>query len=893
MAENITMYVVSHTHWDREWYESFQNYRFRLVRLMDDLLDILEKQDDYKVFHLDGQTIVLEDYLEIRPKNLDRIKKLIADKKLIIGPWYVMPDEFLVSGESLVRNLQKGIEICKSYNTDYMNNGYVTDIFGHNGQFPQILNGFGINSATLFRGVGNFPSDLFKWEGVDGSEVTAYRMDPDRCYSNFYFSVRMPFEGKKFDETDFIKRAKEMVERSRKAGTCNAFLLMDGVDHVDAEPLVPYMIKLMNENISGITVKHANFQEYINAVESAEKDLQTIKGPLYKLGEKGLNNRVLKNVLSSMVHLKQANDDCETIITYWAEQLDFASQNLSKENNPQYLHINRDGFIKEAWKLILQNHPHDSICGCSISDVHRDNEYRFRQAKQIIERITIDAMEEISEKIDIPNTGSDFYFTVFNNSQSDLNKTSLFTFDLPLEVYRNFKIFDDAGNEIPYQIINLGDHYYKREAPLRKLIEFIPKEKCTIAAKINVPGNGYTVVSIKKYTDIGPGEGEYLAKHEYDKTRYLGTMRVSRNIWDNGKLTMEIAQNGTLTIFNKETKKSYSNILSYEDCADIGDGWDYVKPIMDKEILSICGECDVSVVSDGPFASVISIIRRIPIPVSSAQKGRSNESKMTSIRTTITMLKGSNCLQIKTNIKNESTNHRLRVLIPTELNSTEFFTLTPFDMQKWDVKKVDYSTFKEIETFVNPTQGVTFIKDEKDSVGIYTKGLYEVEVCECDRTIAVTLFRAFSNEVGQVGAELGHMFKDLEFEFALSFDNFKSPSQALIEGIEYKVGNRTCLTSSHSGELLTTKSFLKIDSEHSLLSSILTKESENNETQKNYLRLFNPTDFNDSVKITPGITIKKASVVDFNYNLIQNIDIYENQLSLILEPHKIVTIEFE
>ena len=112
--KKMKFYVISHTHWDREWYQSFQNYRYRLVRMMDNLIDGLEKDDSYKVFHLDGQSIVLNDYLEIRPERKERLRKLIQEGRILIGPWYVMPDEFLISGESLVKNLQMGHKICES-----------------------------------------------------------------------------------------------------------------------------------------------------------------------------------------------------------------------------------------------------------------------------------------------------------------------------------------------------------------------------------------------------------------------------------------------------------------------------------------------------------------------------------------------------------------------------------------------------------------------------------------------------------------------------------------------------------------------------------------------------------------------------------------------------------
>lgn len=104
------LHVISHTHWDREWYQTFQGYRKRLVAIIDELIEQMEKDEKFRFFHLDGQTIVLEDYLRIKPENEVRLRKLIEDGRLIIGPWYVMPDGFLVSGESLVRNLLRGMK---------------------------------------------------------------------------------------------------------------------------------------------------------------------------------------------------------------------------------------------------------------------------------------------------------------------------------------------------------------------------------------------------------------------------------------------------------------------------------------------------------------------------------------------------------------------------------------------------------------------------------------------------------------------------------------------------------------------------------------------------------------------------------------------------------------
>ena len=143
-----TLHIVSHTHWDREWYLPFQVFRFRLVQLVDQVLDLLEANPDYRYFTLDGQTIVLDDYLEIRPEREGRIEALIRRGSLLVGPWYVLPDEFLVGPEATVRNLLLGAPGCPAlHGARRWSVGYVPDSFGHISQLPQI-------AARLWHGGG-------------------------------------------------------------------------------------------------------------------------------------------------------------------------------------------------------------------------------------------------------------------------------------------------------------------------------------------------------------------------------------------------------------------------------------------------------------------------------------------------------------------------------------------------------------------------------------------------------------------------------------------------------------------------------------------------------------------------------------------------------------------
>ena len=224
----LDIHVVSHTHWDREWYLTYEQFRFRLVALVDRLLDLLDADPAYKYFHLDGQTIVLEDYLEIRPEQEPRLRKAIEDGRILIGPWYVMPDEFLVSGESLVRNLLRGHRISREFGTP-MPVGYLPDLFGHVGQMPQIWRQFGLDNTILWRGFGGANAEYW-WDAPDGSRLLMMHLPPEG-YCNATRIV--------FDPDAMMARAKEKVEFERGRTRTGQALLMNGVDHVEPHTAIP------------------------------------------------------------------------------------------------------------------------------------------------------------------------------------------------------------------------------------------------------------------------------------------------------------------------------------------------------------------------------------------------------------------------------------------------------------------------------------------------------------------------------------------------------------------------------------------------------------------------------------------------------------------------------
>ena len=223
-------YVIS-SHWDREWYQPFQGFRYRLVQTIDSLIDGWRSGQLAGPFVADGQAILAEDYLEIRPERRGEIERLVREGKLVLGPWYVMPDEFLVSGESLVRNLRLGRAVARSYGGRPSDAGFVCDIFGHNSQMPQIFAGFGIRMAFLWRGTNPLGVHHFIWRSPDGSELPAYRFG-DYAYCDYAGWVRHAFEPDHVFDAEATRRDLEAYIAAEAAYTeVDPILLFDGGDH--------------------------------------------------------------------------------------------------------------------------------------------------------------------------------------------------------------------------------------------------------------------------------------------------------------------------------------------------------------------------------------------------------------------------------------------------------------------------------------------------------------------------------------------------------------------------------------------------------------------------------------------------------------------------------------
>lgn len=441
-----TIHLVSHTHWDREWYLTFQQFRLKLVYLIDSLLEILECDPQYRHFMLDGQTIVLEDYLAIRPEREEELREYIRQGRILIGPWYILPDEFLVSPEAHIRNLLEGDRVARRFGPKMMV-GYIPDTFGHIGQMPQILRGFGLETAVVWRGMAYAPCEIL-WESPDGSRVlTANLRD---SYSNAA-SILNGGGGEAFARE--VCHRRDTLAPHAKA---EHILLMHGTDHMLPQPETTTALRAAEGLLDGDRIIHSTLPAYLEAVRAGTRpeDLPVITGEL----RDSRRQQLLPGVLSTRVWIKQRNHACETLLEKWAEPFSTVAE-LIAADLPGARRLRRPvAVLREAWRLLMQCHPHDSICGCSIDQVHEEMRPRFDQVEQMGEEITRQSLEALAAAVDThppEGCGGASAVVVFNpNGAAASGLVSAALYELPES--GAFELVDEQGRVIPHQSQGLG-----------------------------------------------------------------------------------------------------------------------------------------------------------------------------------------------------------------------------------------------------------------------------------------------------------------------------------------------------------------------------------------------------------------------------------------------------
>ena len=885
-------YVLS-SHWDREWYQTFQDYRYRLFGLFDKILECLKSGDLKGPFYTDGQACVLDDYLEIRPECRDELRKKLQNDEVVSGPWYVLPDEFLVSGESLIRNIQLGLKTVRDFGAEPSKSGFLCDMFGHISQMPQLFHLFGIKGCFLWRGV-NVSSRLVIWEGADGTCQPTY-VCAGEGYGDYAFIRGMSQTYEHFNEKVFVQKLKSHLEKECVHTPVKSILLFDGCDHQYFDEQ-PYKSLLRYCSEHGIEIVHVGLDTYFQNVEKETDKIKTrIKGQLRQVTEDyKVGSHLIFGVLSSRIDLKQENSYCQNTLCRWAEPYSLQANLSTDKEYPQ-------GFLDTAWKWLIKNHPHDSICGCSIDQVHEDMKYRFSQTRQIAERITEESLKTIALNTDCVIEEGQLKVVVFNPLPHELAEVVTIDVDIPEDwpVFQEFfgyeklpvfRVFDTEGIEIPYQRISQQTNCINKVIQNTKLPATWNSTKIKVAMDLTLPPMGYKTLIVKQAS-----EGEPVRHPSTD------TILKSENCLENDFLEVMVKKDGSLTLIDKRTQQTYSGLMTFEENADIGDGWFHGMAVNDRTCYSGGVPSYISLVENGPELATLKVtkIMRLPECFCFDSMFRSDSLKEFTIDNYVTLRKHSDRVEIETQINNNIKDHRLRVLFPTQTQADTFVADSVFDVAQCPIA-IDNDNYKkkELQTDTRPQQNWTAISDSERGLAVISPGQYETAVsADTDRAVKLTLFRSTRRTFMTTGQPGGQLLKPLTFKywiipFSGQADYFKlfNDSDELANGIksvQFRKKDIDIYASENDKKLPPQQGHLSI--KNAVMTSFRKRVDDVE------LRVFNPytTEQVAEMKLLSAEmkTFRSAVSVDFEGNIYGDpVRVTKDQLTVTLKPKQITTL---
>ena len=765
MAPRNVHYVLS-THWDREWYKTFQIFRVWLVELLDRVLEGWQSGELQGPFQTDGQAIILEDYLEVRPERRPWVEGLVKEGKFVVGPWYVLPDEFIVSGEALVRNLELGHKVARALGAEPSKAGFVCDIFGHNSQMPQIFNKFGIRSAFLWRGINLNEQRLFRWQGEDGSEVTSYRFG-DVGYCDFAIKVRHGNEHEAQYSDDQLRHdLQAYLEGESQKVEVGPILAFDGGDHMEWDRRVyALLIEAMGKSTTDFKLLHTSLDGYLAELQAHSSEISTqVKGELREPGYSRKDEQwLIPGVLSSRVWIKQQNAVCQSLLCQWAEPFSAIAALALDEEYPQ-------GFLNLSWKWLLINHAHDSICGCSIDAVHEDMRYRFHQSADIAGRMRDEACRKLACSVEGEIQADELRLTLFNPLTQAFEGTTELELEIPVdwptfneffgfEPKPAFRIYEaETGQEIPYQRLSQA----MRQTRVRHYGPAFPKNYpvnlVRVSLPVRLPALGYTTLVARL--------GEPGRSTRHPESPGLAT---SERSMANEFLEATIEANGALTIRDKRNGQIYTRLLTLEDTADIGDGWFYGIATNDQTFVSTASRASVALVQDGPYLTTFRVrtVLSLPREFDFASMRRSDELSEVLIDSLVSLRPGNDYLEVEMRVENTAKDHRLRVLFPSGAAAQSYLTDTPFDaIERPIMLREDNFLYRELDVETRPQQSWTAVFGGERGLAIVSRGLMEACVRDLpERPLALTLFRSTGRTVFTQGEPGGQMSGEMRFHF--------------------------------------------------------------------------------------------------------------------------------
>lgn len=925
--------VVSHTHWDREWRYPLWKSRSLLLEFMDWLLELLENDPDYGGFLLDGQTVCISDYLEMRPENRGRIAAQVQAGRLVIGPWFTLPDLFPISGECLVRNLQRGIQFAEELG-GYNPVAYHTFGWGQTAQFPQIYQDLGIDYVVAAKKVSEerAPNCEFMWTAPDGSQVLASRMGHftrQNGYFYLHFPVRLNniYDDNQFawkwgetglayhradadlavndyfrvDHEDgyFKENVKEAAQRTwdnmDKTLVDDWRLLMCGCDFSTPNPALPQMVKDANEAIADIEFRMGSLEEYFQGLEKRidRSAVPVVHGELRDGEPCGAS----ANALATRIHIKQLNKKVENSLIRRTEP--FAAM-LNSFGVPY-----PSAFLARGWDYLFKAHPHDSINGVTQDKTVADNLYRLNQALEISETVYEDSMAGLLKRLDLSQYDAGDQLLLLHNPQprpvQDVVKISV---DTPREAdVWSIGLQDADGSALAVQPVSRDEHKQPVHDVEARPWPFHVDRHLVYVDTGEIPAGGYKVVKVTHDRTYWREEEWWPAMRKHQD----GFIGRGPHLLENDFLRVEVNPDGTFDLTHKQNERTIPGMHWFVDEGDHGDYWAYYPPYQNRQVSSRGFESRIWMEDNGMLSATIGIetIMRIPEHaefgnVKIQGYGKRSESLVEmKIVSRITLQKGCRHLKVKTVIDNPARDHRVRLMIPSDIQTDFSDAAGHFTVDRRDMiheRDTDGAYYPEMA--LRPMGTFCGVNDGENGLAVLHNCLTEFQLLDDERrTLALTMFRAVRNRIcteSRISAEFpdqpgSQMLQPIEFEYAVY------PHKG--DWVEGKVfAESDCLNAKPSvlqisrnraGDLSPAASLYAIDNDALVLSAIKKAENGNSVV----VRLFNPTALEQKAVLKMGIPVKEA----WQTNLIEKreraLPMECGAVELCIGPGKIITLE--
>lgn len=797
------LHLVINTHWDREWRWSFRETQMRLVEAMDLLLDTLERDPRFRSFLADAQASMLDDYLEIRPENRERVRRLVSQGRLSAGPWYTLPALFLVSGESIVRNLLIGHRVAREMG-GVMKAAYHVFSWGQISQLPQIYRQFGMDTIMFYRGIDQSAMDRFEyaWEAPDGSRLLGIGFgqgtrlnfwsmvyqpwrrgqDGDICERSgtrgFLTNVCDPVSAETNHRVNAPTHARD-IDAARKGlekllatlipkSSTEHLLLLQGTDLDIPDPAVPELVEALNPRIRSGRIEISSIPAFFDGVRQALSKqgllakLPVLTGERLDVQREDGFGALYPGVFSARMNIKLANHRAQVGLENWAEP----AAAWAWLNGVPYPRV----FLDQAWKMLCQNQQHDGIGGCHVDRVTLTTEERYRTVDDISETVTRDALTHLVSRVNASHLSKkEVGLVVFNPLAQPFSGIAECIVDFPhsmtgerLGGYRtpgSVVVTDAAGCPVDAQVLECDDRLVSARMRVAGGEKFWAMRVRLVFEVRNLPPLGYAGYTVR-----------YLQRED----RTGRSLSPAPNTLENEQLRAVINGDGTVDLTDKQTGETFAGLHYFEDSGEEGGPLMHVAPKRDGVFTTLGAAATISRIVAGPLLTVYRIEQRWSLPesleatldvhiptgphfVEQQRPGRSERRAILRIVTDVSLSRGARRLEFRTRVCNTIQDHRLRVVFPTGIRTGTHHADAPFDIVARPVARPDSRDWHEEALGTWPSQSFVDLAEGEDSkpgarakkgvkrgLAVLHAGIPEYEVFDdSSRSVALTLLRSF------------------------------------------------------------------------------------------------------------------------------------------------------